>query len=50
MFLARLLALAALVASLCGCQALKDDPIMGDHPWQPGMPLERSGSANAPHS
>ena len=18
-----------------GCQAFKDDPIMGDHPWQP---------------
>jgi len=32
----RLVALALLVAALCGCQAIKDDPILGDHPWQPG--------------
>jgi hypothetical protein len=50
MFLARLLAAAAIAAALCGCQALKDDPIMGDHPWQPGMPLERSASTNVPRS
>jgi hypothetical protein len=35
MSLVRLLAVA-LLAALCGCQAIKDDPILGDHPWQPG--------------
>ncbi|HUR52497.1 MAG TPA: hypothetical protein VMZ71_00060 [Gemmataceae bacterium] len=27
--------LACALATAVGCQALKDDPIMGDHPWQP---------------
>ena len=34
----RLLAVALLACALFaqfGCQALKDDPILGDHPWQP---------------
>lgn len=36
MTLVRLLAVALLACALSGCQALKDDPIMGDTPWQPG--------------
>jgi hypothetical protein len=36
---ARLLACAAVALALCGCQAIKDDPILGDHPWQPGQPF-----------
>jgi hypothetical protein len=32
----RLLIAGLLACALCGCQSLKDDPIMGDHPWQPG--------------
>ena len=35
MTVVRLLALA-LLAALVGCQTLKDDPILGDRPWQPG--------------
>jgi hypothetical protein len=31
----RLLAVLLLVAAV-GCQALRDDPIVGDRPWQPG--------------
>jgi len=37
MTIARLLAVALLACALCGCQALKDDPITGDQPWQPGL-------------
>jgi hypothetical protein len=33
----RLLAIALLACAVCGCALFKDDPIMGDHPWQPGM-------------
>ena len=38
MKLTRLLAVLMLACALfagVGCQALKDDPIMGDNPWQP---------------
>ena len=35
MTLVRLLAVALLFAP-CGCQTLKDDPIVGEHPWRPG--------------
>jgi hypothetical protein len=39
MAVARFIAVAALFAVLCGCQSfMKNDPIMGDHPWQPGQP------------
>jgi len=38
MNIVRLLAVALLACALFGCQALKDDPIVGDHPWQPGSP------------
>jgi hypothetical protein len=30
------LLVAVLACAVGGCQTLKDDPIMGDHPWQPG--------------
>ena len=43
MTLVRLLAVAILACALCGCQTLKDDPIMGDHPWQPGSPQTPNG-------
>jgi hypothetical protein len=36
MSLIRLIAVALLACAVLGCQALKDDPIMGDNPWQPG--------------
>ena len=42
-FLAVVLLCCALFAGV-GCQALKDDPILGDHPWQPsgfGMKPEK---------
>jgi hypothetical protein len=32
----RLVAVAALACALTGCQALKDDPILGDNAWEPG--------------
>ena len=35
MTFARLIAVAFLALSLCGCGALKDDRILGEHPWQP---------------
>jgi hypothetical protein len=39
MAVVRLIAAALLVALLCGCQSfMKNDPILGDHPWQPGSP------------
>jgi len=31
------LAVLAVVAS--GCAAIKNDPILGDHPWKPTMSL-----------
>lgn len=36
MSLSRLLIVALLACALCSCQAIKDDPIVGDNPWQPG--------------
>ncbi|HEY3788637.1 MAG TPA: hypothetical protein VGL71_07270 [Urbifossiella sp.] len=36
MSVVRLLAVAFLAFALTGCKAFKDDPIMGDKPWQPG--------------
>ena len=37
MAVVRVIAVALLACALCGCQSLvKDDPILGDHPWQPG--------------
>ncbi|HXD85689.1 MAG TPA: hypothetical protein VN641_04300 [Urbifossiella sp.] len=36
MAIARLVAVALLAFAFCGCKAFKDDPIWGDHPWQPG--------------
>jgi hypothetical protein len=37
MAVVRLIAVALFVCALCGCQSfMKNDPIMGDHPWQPG--------------
>jgi|GEM_PF-5109508 len=32
----RLLAVAIMACAMLGCQAIKDDPIVGDHSWQPG--------------
>jgi hypothetical protein len=32
----RFLAVVLLASVLCGCQALKNDPMIGDNPWQPG--------------
>jgi hypothetical protein len=40
MTISRLLAVALLLAgAICGCTALKNDPIAGDNPWQPGSPF-----------
>ncbi|HEX4608603.1 MAG TPA: hypothetical protein VH092_10405 [Urbifossiella sp.] len=36
MAVVRLLALLLLASALSGCQAIRDDPIVGDKPWQPG--------------
>jgi hypothetical protein len=41
MTLVRLLVAALLACALSGCKALKDDPIVGDHPWQPGSPFAK---------
>ena len=45
MKLARLIAVALLAYALSGCQsmkdAMKDDPIFGDNPWQPGQPFPK---------
>jgi hypothetical protein len=39
MAVVRFIAVALLVIVLGGCQSfMKDDPIIGDHPWQPGSP------------
>lgn len=35
MNLTRLIAVAILALTLCGCTELKNDRILGDHPWQP---------------
>ena len=36
MTVVRFLAVVLLASVLCGCQALKDDPLVGETPWQPG--------------
>jgi hypothetical protein len=37
MFIARLLVVVVVSLCLCGCADLvKDDKILGEHPWQPG--------------
>jgi hypothetical protein len=43
MTLTRLLAVVLLICALTGCQALKDDPIVGDNPWQPGSKVPPQG-------
>jgi hypothetical protein len=49
MTIARVLAAAFLVFALCGCEGFKNDPIIGDHPWQPstfGMKPDKSDKTN----
>ncbi len=49
MAVVRFIAVALLFAVVTGCQSMmKDDPIMGDHPWQPGSgpPQKAPGSSS----
>lgn len=39
MRLIKLLSLVLLAVVVSGCTAIKNDPILGDHPWKPSMSL-----------
>jgi hypothetical protein len=45
MSLFRLVAIALLIGAICGCQLFKDDPLIGEHPWQPGQPPPQKSSS-----